>query len=144
MCIILIGRVSVMFLLCQRMTHTINYRPAKPKYGNQPGYQTISCISVGPKRSRCVAMWILLGRLHRSSTDQVSLASLSALFSANVMSEWHIETASMGLLPDTYNCGCACAGNAGNVFPATAGKRSRHASRHVRDARAVMHAGIAN
>ena len=37
---------------------------------------------------------------------------------------------------------CACAGNAGNVLPATAGKRSRHASRHVRDARAVMHAGI--
>ena len=39
---------------------------------------------------------------------------------------------------------CACAGNAGNVFPVTAGRRSRHASRHVRDARAVMHAGIAN
>ena len=52
--------------------------------------------------------------------------------------------ASMGLLPDTQNCGCACAGNAGNVFPVTAGKRSRHASRHVRHARAVMHAGIAN
>ena len=51
---------------------------------------------------------------------------------------------SMGLLPDTQNCGCACAGNAGNVFPVTAGKRSRHASRHVRHARAVMHAGIAN
>ena len=50
----------------------------------------------------------------------------------------------MGLLPDTQNCGCACAGNAGNVFPVTAGKRSRHASRHVRHARAVMHAGIAN
>ena len=50
----------------------------------------------------------------------------------------------MGLLPDTWNCGCACAGNAGNVFPVTAGERSRHASRHVRDARAVMHAGIAN
>ena len=48
---------------------------------------------------------------------------------------------SMGLLPDTQNCGCACAGN---VFPVTAGKRSRHASRHVRHARAVMHAGIAN
>ena len=29
-------------------------------------------------------------------------------------------------------------------FPATEGKRSWHASRHVRDARAVMHAGIAN
>ena len=50
----------------------------------------------------------------------------------------------MGLLPDTQNCGCACAGNVGNVFPATEGKRSWHASRHVRDARAVMHAGIAN
>ena len=50
----------------------------------------------------------------------------------------------MGLLPDTQNCGCACAGNAGNVFPVTACERSRHASRHVRHARAVMHAGIAN
>ena len=39
---------------------------------------------------------------------------------------------------------CACAGNAGNVFPATVGLRSRHESRHVRDARDVMHAGIAN
>ena len=37
--------------------------------------------------------------------------------------------------------GCACAGN---VFPASAGQRSRHASRHVRHACAVMHAGIAN
>ena len=39
---------------------------------------------------------------------------------------------------------CACAGNAGYVFPAPAGKRSWHASRHVRHARAVMHVGIAN
>ena len=39
---------------------------------------------------------------------------------------------------------CACTGNAGNVFLATMGLRSRHASRHVRDARAVMHAGIAS
>ena len=53
-------------------------------------------------------------------------------------------TRSMGLLPDTQICGCACAGNAGNVFPVTAGKRSQHASRHVRHPRAVMHAGIAN
>ena len=50
----------------------------------------------------------------------------------------------MGLLPDTQNWGCACAGYAGNVFPATAVLRSRHTSRHVRDARAVMHAGVAN
>ena len=35
----------------------------------------------------------------------------------------------------------AYAGNAGNVFPATEGKRSRYASRHVRHARAVI-AGI--
>ena len=40
--------------------------------------------------------------------------------------------------------GCACAENVGNVFPTTMGTRSRHASRHVRDARAVMHAGVAN
>ena len=50
----------------------------------------------------------------------------------------------MGLLPDTKFAGCACAGNAGNVFPASDGQRSRHASRHVRYARAVMHAGVAN
>ena len=31
------------------------------------------------------------------------------------------ESWAMGLLPDTHNCGCACAGNAGNVFPVTAG-----------------------
>ena len=49
----------------------------------------------------------------------------------------------MGLLPNTSNCRCASAGNAGNVFPTTAGKQSRHASRHVLGARAVMHAGIA-
>ena len=56
----------------------------------------------------------------------------------------NVERISMGLLPDTQNFGCACASNAGIVYPATAGKRSRHASRHVRDERAVMHAGIAN
>ena len=44
---------------------------------------------------------------------------------------------------------CACTGNVGNVFPAptskkTTNQRSLHASRHVRDARAVMHVGIAN
>ena len=39
---------------------------------------------------------------------------------------------------------CACEGNAGNVFPATKVWRSRHASRDACDARAVMHAGIAN
>ena len=44
----------------------------------------------------------------------------------------------MGLLPDTQNSGCACAGNAGNIFPVTTGKRSRHASRHVLHARAVI------
>ena len=31
----------------------------------------------------------------------------------------------MGLLPDTQNCGCACAGNAGNIFPATDFKGNR-------------------
>ena len=40
------------------------------------------------------------------------------------------------------NAGCACARNARYVSPATSGQRSRHTSRHVRDARVVMHAGI--
>ena len=45
--------------------------------------------------------------------------------------------------------GCVCAVYDGNVFPTTdfketADERSRHASRHVRDARAVVHVGIAN
>ena len=35
-------------------------------------------------------------------------------------------------------------GVSGTFSPATAGKRSRHASRHVRHARAVMHAGVDN
>ena len=39
--------------------------------------------------------------------------------------------------------GSACPGNAGIVFPVTTGQRSRHAARHVRDACAMMHAGIA-
>ena len=39
---------------------------------------------------------------------------------------------------------CVCAGNTGNVFPATVGWRSWHASQHVCPARAVMHAGIVN
>ena len=40
--------------------------------------------------------------------------------------------------------GCACAGNAGNVFPNTHGLRSLHASWHVRHTRAVMPAWIVN
>ena len=44
----------------------------------------------------------------------------------------------MGLLSDKWIAGCASTGNAGNVFPDTAGQRSRHASRHVHDARVVI------
>ena len=78
--------------------------------------------------------------------DVATHASTSTATSASVLNcgSYQAGTITMGLLPDTQNCGCACAGNAGNVFPVTAGKRSRHASRHVRHARAVMHAGIAN
>ena len=57
-----------------------------------------------------------------------------------------VETSveSMGLLPVTQNCGCACAGNAGNVFPVTAGERSRHASRHVRHVPWCMPGSLTN
>ena len=41
-------------------------------------------------------------------------------------------------------CGMRMRRESWECFPATVGWRSRHASWHVRDARAVMHAGIAN
>ena len=50
----------------------------------------------------------------------------------------------MGLLQIRKSAGCAYAGNAGNVFTVTVFERSWHSSRHVRDARDVVHAGIAN
>ena len=78
--------------------------------------------------------------LRQWSPWQQALLPLGAL---SVMTDFH-RYCCMGLLPDTQNCRCACAGNAWNVFPVTTGARSRHASRHVRDARAVMHVGIAN
>ena len=57
----------------------------------------------------------------------------------------------MGLLPDTWNCGlCTRRESRSGTFspPPTskeaASKRPRHASRHVRHARALMHVGIAD
>ena len=50
----------------------------------------------------------------------------------------------MGLLPDTSNCRLRMRRECRERFPTTAGERSRHASRHVRNTRAVMHVGIAN
>ena len=46
-----------------------------------------------------IALWIPLPSQSLSSSISADLVLL------------------MGLLPDTENCGCACAGNAGNVFP---------------------------
>ena len=50
----------------------------------------------------------------------------------------------MGLFPDTWNCGLRMHRECRERFPGTADYRSRHASRHVPDARAVMYAGSAN
>ena len=65
------------------------------------------------------------------------------------MWSFHTITIVWASYPIRKIAGCACAGNAGNIFPATdfKGNRllaSRHASRHARHARAVMHVGIAN
>ena len=55
----------------------------------------------------------------------------------------------MDLLPDTLNCRlrmrqeCRERFSPPPISKQTASKRPRHASRHVRDARAVMHVGIA-
>ena len=80
---------------------------------------------------------------HKSSRDTVGCNYLSLPL---MPAFWHT---SLHMIPwASYQickiAGCACAGNAGNVFRAIAGERSRHASRHVRHARAVMHVGIAN
>ena len=56
----------------------------------------------------------------------------------------------MGLLPDTYNCGLLMHRECRERFPQhrlqrkPLVRRSRHASRHARHARALMHVGIAN
>ena len=56
----------------------------------------------------------------------------------------------MGLLPDTQNFGlrmrreCRERFSPPPISKETASYRSRHASRHVRQARAVMHVGIDN
>ena len=54
------------------------------------------------------------------------------------------ETHTMGLLPVKQICELCMRQEYRNVFPASTVKRSQHASRHVRDARVLMHAGIAN
>ena len=61
---------------------------------------------------------------------------------------WHMQICvlhSMGLLPDTENCGLRMHRECRERFPRhrIQSKPSRYASRHVRDARAVMHVGIA-
>ena len=60
----------------------------------------------------------------------------------------HFVVFSFGTLWASYQickiAGCACAGNAGNIFTAVTGWRSWHASWHKCDAHAVMHAGITN
>ena len=52
--------------------------------------------------------------------------------------------ATMSLLPDTHNWGLRMRRECRERFPRHRVQRSRHAPWHVCDARAVMHAGIAN
>ena len=125
------------------LTEAVNFRgnfsSDKPSLGSHAGPPAgsvagldilgfLSCLVL------CIGAHIAGDNRHVRQVDSSPYGSFSAI---------RIGVMPMGLLPDTQNCGCACAGNAGNVFPVTAGKRSRHASRHVRHARAVMHAGIA-
>ena len=87
-----------------------------------------------------------LGR-NRAHYDVTVMEQWKFTLSANCNVEDHIwatqRSSSMGIFQIREITG-SCAGNAENVFPATAGQRSRHASRHVRHARVVMHVGIAN
>ena len=79
---------------------------------------------------------------HRKWIQSYATNLASAIYSYTTI--FYNTSGPIGFVSDTLNCGCACAGNAGNVIPATTGERSRHASRHVLHARAVMHVGIAN
>ena len=83
----------------------------------------------------------LYNHMHPRVTEQSArrlIQTYNCLSPDEILIQW---TGGHGPLARYLNWGCACAGN---VFPYTAGKRSRHAARHVRDARVVMHVGIAN
>ena len=81
----------------------------------------------------------------------MSLAIYNSWKNLDVDFQYQRATSScMGLLPDTQNCRMRLRRECWEHFPPpptlkeTASLRSRHASRHVRHARAVMHVGIAH
>ena len=97
---------------------------------------------MAPQLSICHQVCVSLIRVNSTSTVNARSLLMEASLLYNILWDLGKGTTSqkgyqmrdglsftMGLLPDTQNCGCACAGNAGNVFPVTAGKRSRHACR---------------
>ena len=60
--------------------------------------------------------------------DELTYCIIQCTVCIIIESEWRgvfFFHGPMGLLPNTSNCGCACAGNAGNVFSATAGKQKK-------------------
>ena len=81
----------------------------------------------------------------------MTITNISVMFyvSINVFVKHNITTSDIGLLPDTENCGLRMHRECRERFPLpptskkTANQWSRHASRHVRHARAEMHVGIA-
>ena len=79
----------------------------------------------------------LLVLLCRLKLDSDGSDDSTLKFQAHQAGEYQV---SIGLLLDTQNCGLRMRRECRERFP----DRSRHASRHVLDARAVMHVGIAN
>ena len=133
------------------LSFSINLRPEpiRPKFARFNmvlNNYYLFCLFVFPRIHYHIELWTQTPvlQLHLHTTFCSNSFCLQGSMTTLNYDRGHQLHLPMGLLPDTQNRECACAGNAGNVFPVTAGKQSRHASRHVRHARAVMHAGIAN
>ena len=75
--------------------------------------------------------WDVILSLHARNMRNTSVSSETIITDWKPYSPAWVAWASYQILKIA---GCACAGNAGNVFPATAGKRSRHTWRTCRDA----------
>ena len=99
-------------------------------------------VSYDPQKQTCISYSVVYDKTICLMPD--TLFHINLCHFSKILRKTEIQHNYMGLLPDTQNCGCACARNPRKAFSVAAGKRSRHASRHVRHARAVMHARIAN
>ena len=135
-----------------RNTHTLRFYPALSSLKHPVIYFTYYNInnSNTNRRADMLDSWLFFYQEHFCCWRSPNYCWPSMIMSPPQMEAHHFWVGPKGLLPDTQNCGLRMRrGNAGNVFPPPTSKEttswlSRHASRHVRHDRGVMHVGIAN